>query len=365
MSFLSALTNAFTNYGDDVVRTAANQYGDDALRIMSSYSDDIARTAGKNMDDIVRVGSKNVAPINPETLPAGWDDLDKLLSGKSPVEQAIGKSRGKITKTDLINYLEDVGYDTAGDKNQLWRNVEDAFYDNWADDMYAKDAGNVVDYINTRRWNPEKLGGVQEPYIGAKGRVGRLDAELSDRLGIGRSNTPFNDTFHGGGMGNYAEGTISADPMWATGEDGISTVAHERLHSFQNEANAWNYDDQVKAAYNKLHEDLQPFIHDRETIAQRFKEPGKIDYWAKPTEQEARMFQNYLDAKNYVKRGFSPSKSNEWGKEINPAFDRFIKTLQELSGKGIALPAIATGVVGGGAILGNLLNNNQNQQGVI
>ena len=329
---------------------------------MSSYADNYAAPSLSKADDIVRVGSKNVAPVNPDTLPAGWQELDKFLSGKTPVEQAIGKNKFKITKNDLIEYLNDYGYDTSGTKTDLWKTAEEAFYDNWADDMYAKDAGNVVDYINTRRWNPDKLGAVQEPYIGAKGRVGRLGADLSDRLGIGRSNTPFNDTFHGGGMGNYAEGTITADPMWATGEDGVSTVAHERLHSFQNEAKKWNYDDQVKDAYNQLHDELTPFLHDRDTILQRFKEPGKVDYWAKPEEQEARMFQNYLDSKNYVKRRFSPSKSNEWGEEINPAFDRFIGTLQQLSKKGVALPAIATGVVGGGSILGSLLSGDNNKE---
>ena len=362
---MSILSKIFGNYSDDIAKAAAktaNNYTDDAIRVMSSYSDDIARPMMNKTDDIVRVGSKNVAPINPDTLPAGWQELDKFLSGKTPVEQAIGKNKFKITKNDLIEYLNDYGYDTSGTKTDLWKTAEEAFYDNWADDMYAKDAGNIVDYVNKRRFNQNKLGATQEPYIGAKGRVGNLDAELSDRLGIGRSNTPFNDNFHGGGMGNYSsEGTISADPMWAKGEDGISTVAHERLHSFQNEARKWNYDDQVKEAYDKLHEELAPFIHDKETIFQRYKEPGRVEYWAEPSEQEARMFQNYLDLKNYTNRGSNSSKIGEWGNEITPAFDKFIDKLRELSKKGIALPAVG-GLIGGGSVLGSLLNNANNKE---
>lgn len=362
---MSILSNLFGKYGDDIAKAATktiSNKADDAVRVMASYADDLARPISNKTDDIVRIGSKNVAPINPDTLPSGWDDLDKLLSGKSPVEQAIGKSRGKITKNDLIDYLTEYGYDTTGDKNQLWKTAEDAFYNNWADDMYSKDAGNVVEYIDKRRWNQDKLGGVQEPYIGAKGRVGRLDAELSDRLGIGRSNTPFNDTFRGGGLGNYSsDGTISAHPTWSVGEDGISTVGHERLHSFQNESKKWNYDDSVAQAYNQLHEDLAPFIHDEETVLKRFNEPGKIKYWSNPDEQEARMFQNYLDSKKFTNRGGVSSKLNEWGEEINPAFDKFLNTLRDLSKKGIALPAV-TGVAGGGAILSSLLNNNQGKE---
>jgi hypothetical protein len=75
------------------------------------------------------------------------------------------------------------------------------------------------------------------------------------------------------------------------------------------------------------------------------------------------MFQNYLDAKNYTSRNVGASRANEWGDEINPAFDKFIDKLRELSSRGIALPA-AAGLLGGGSVLGSLLGggNDNNQR---
>jgi hypothetical protein len=64
------------------------------------------------------------------------------------------------------------------------------------------------------------------------------------------------------------------------------------------------------------------------------------------------MFQQYLQNKGYadapqLKNG---SRANEWGDEINPAFDKFIDKLRDLSKRGIALPAL-TALFGGGAIM--------------
>ena len=378
---MSILSNLVSSYGDDIARAAGNKI-DDVARIAANKADDVARIAANKADNapsvlnslfdgsggreagaVTRFGSQNVAPVNPETLPNGWNELGEFLSGKSPVEQAVGKSRSKITKQDLVNYLEDLGYDTDGSKSELWKGAEDAFYEDFVDQLYQNDAGKVADMLNTRRWNSDKLGNVQDMYLGTGGRTGRLDAELSDRLGIGRSNTPKLDrlnNIYGGAAGDYSSGAIGVSPTWTSGDDGVSTVAHERLHSFQNEARGWDYDEAVRQAYNELHDDLAPFIHDRDTIVERYG-TGKADYWAEPNEQEARMFQNYLDAKNYTSRNVGASRANEWGDEINPAFDKFIDKLRELSSRGIALPA-AAGLLGGGSILGALLGGKDNTQ---
>lgn len=343
-------TKAAANYADNAVRATSNQL-DDVARLMADKVDDGARALSNGVDDVMRVGSKNVAPVNPETLPNGWSDFQDFLSGKSPVERAIGKRVSKITKADLASYLDDIGYDSIGDKTKLWRGVEDAWYDNYIDGLYMDNKAKVADIISAHRNNPN-IGDVQSLYIGNHGRTGAMDAELSDRLGIGRSNTPMRDYVRRSSVaGDFGSGSMGTDPTWAAGENGISTTAHERLHSFQNEATRWDYDDRVRQAYEQLSDDLKPYIHDDATIS-KFHNGRDVDYYSRPNEQEARMFQNYLNNKKFT-RGSRASRIGEWGEEINPAFDRFLETLRGLSAEGVALPAI--GIMGGAGVLGSLL----------
>lgn len=300
--------------------------------------------------DVKRVGSSAVAPIRQDTLPQGWDVLRQYLDTSSKrVESAIGKPTSRVTKTDLIDFNRDLGYDTEGTKAQLWQTAKDAIDDQVLDDLYMQGASGAGDIIATRRRND--FVPVENVYMGVRGRTGRLDAELSDRLGIGRSNTPMLDTtnkWNTKAAGDYGGGVIGTDPLWATGEAGVSDVAHERLHSIQNHAALRDYDPAVSEAFFSLEDELLPLLHSKEQIAAKHG-AGDVAYWAERNEQEARMFQDYLEYKNYTQRYRGGKRSHEYGEEIVKPFDRFIKKLQELSKKGIALPAL--GLLFGGATM--------------
>lgn len=303
---------------------------------------------GTFSQDINRVGSSEVAPVNKETLPVGWDTLEKYLSTSNKrVENAIGKSTSKITKQDLIKFNSEMGYDTEGTKGELWRAAQDAIDDQVLDDLYME-GSSAADIIATRKGRSD-LGRVEDLYLGAKGRTGRLDAELSDRLGIGRSNTPMLDRLNktsGGAMGDYGAGAIGSDPLWATGEYGVNTVGHERLHAFQEHAGLRDYDPAVSDAFYDLEDELIPLLHNESQIKAAHP-TGDVKYWGRRDEQEARMFQDYLEYKNYTQKHFGGKRKYEYGEEIVKPFDKFIKKLQELSKKGIALPAL--GLLFGGA----------------
>lgn len=306
-------------------------------------------------DGVKRIGSSEVAPVREETLPDGWKELEKYLdTSNDRLSLAIGKPRSKITKQDLINFLEDYGYDTEGTKDDLWKNALMCIDDMALDDLYNA-GGSAGQFLQSRlpfRHN-DKLTDVTNYYIGAKGRTGRLDAEYSDRLGIGRSNTPMSDRLvnpYSGAGGDYSEGAFGTNATWATGESGVSTAAHERLHAWQ-DINKYDWDEEVVDAIDELRAELKKYYHDVDTI-KKYWGNSKTDYYSKDVEQEARMLQSYLDNEGFTNTYRKNSeKGTEWGDEIKPAFDRFFDKLRALSKKGIALPAVA-GLVGIGALAG-------------
>ena len=309
-------------------------------------------------NSVERVGSADVAKIDENTLPQGWDKLKKYLdTADKRVENAIGKPKSKITKQDLIKYNEDYGYDTEGTKYELWNGVKSAIDDEILDDLYMEGASSAADILATRR--RDDFAPIENVYMGAKGRTGRLDAELSDRLGIGRSNTPMLDTtnkWNTSAQGDYGGGVIGSDPLWSTGETGVSNVAHERLHSIQEHARLQDYDPAVSKAFNELEDELIPLLHDKEQIVKKYGS-GNANYWLERNEQESRMFQDYLEYKNYTQRRIGGKRDYEYGEEIIKPFDKFIEKLRKLSKKGIALPSLA--LLFGGAALSNKEENEQ------
>ena len=315
-----------------------------------------AMKASRDMSDgIKRIGSAEVAALNEGTLPEGWKQLEKYLdTADNRLEKAIGKPRSKITKQDLITFLEDYGYDTEGTKNDLWKNALMCIDDMALDDLY--NAGGAAGMFLQDRLpfrHNDKLTDATNYYIGAKGRTGRLDAEYSDRLGIGRSNTPMSDRLvnpYSGAGGDYSKGAFGTADTWSSGESGVSTVAHERMHAWQ-DINKFDWDEEVGDAIDELRGELKKFYHDEDTI-KKYWGNSKTDYYMEDIEQEARMLQNYLDNEGYTNTYRKTyEKGTEWGDEIKPAFDKFFDKLRKLSKKGVALPAIA-GLVGIGGIIG-------------
>lgn len=306
-------------------------------------------------DGVKRIGSADVAPVDVSTLPDGWKELEKYMdTSNDRLSLAIGKPRSKITKQDLISFLEDYGYDTEGTKDDLWKNALMCIDDMSLDELYEA-GGSAGQFLQDRlpfRHN-DRLTDATNYYIGNKGRTGRLDAEYSDRLGIGRSNTPMSDRLvnpYSGAGGDYSRGAFGTDPTWATGENGVSTAAHERLHAWQ-DIDKFDWDEEVVDAIDELRRELQKHYHDEGAI-KKYWGNSKTDYYAKDIEQEARMLQSYLDNEGYTNTyRKSSEKGTEWGDEVKPAFDKFFKKLRALSKKGVALPAVA-GLVGIGALAG-------------
>jgi len=305
-----------------------------------------AMKASQDMSDgIKRIGSAEVAALNEDTLPEGWKQLEKYLdTADTRLEKRLGKSRSKITKQDLIEFLEEQGYDTEGTKNDLWKNALMAIDDEAVNELY--DAGGAAGEFLQNRLPFRSAGTMRDAthfYIGNKGRTGRLDAEYSDRLGIGRSNTPMADNTVSWGSsagGSYSKGGFGTNPNWATGESGVSTTAHERFHAWQ-DINKFDWDERVGDAIDELRSELKKYYHNEDEI-KKYWGNSKTNYYMNEEEQEARMLQSYLDNEGFTNTyRKSLDKGTEWGDEIKPAFDKFYKKLRALSKAGVALPAIA------------------------
>lgn len=351
---------------------------------------------------VTRIGSSQVAPIDKSTLPKGWAELQDIIDRgyMDDITDKFGYESGawdKLTPEQLRAYILDAqegpnlrkGWESRLDVFEQMSDSPEEFKKTLLDvasheakskaeraieslDM-PQDQKNAITYAANRAnegWKEEKRYISNYPK-GAEGKKGwennatsEADAEFSDRLGIGRSNTLKQDEVPRGhdAAGQYLPGeyTMAIQP-YLNKENSVSTLAHERLHSFQFEAPEGRYDKRVIDAYNELSKDLKPFIHDKKTIQSRYKTVGDTEYWARPIEQEARMVQQYLDNKGFTKNAVAKYRQGEWGKEINPAFDKFFNTLRKLSKKGVALPAL-TALFGGGAIMAATQNNDKKKK---
>ena len=220
--------------------------------------------------------------------------------------------------------------------------------------------------MNLERLDPKK-------HSFRTGYTAAADEALSERLGIAPGNTP---KYNGksdvrGAYGRYqhplygAGGDVAVfERKMDSPEDAISSIAHERLHSFQNEANnefnrAGRYSKEVQDAYNDLHKDLESFKKTPQETAKRY---GRSQYWQRDKEQEARMLETYLQNKGYTDAPGMKNKyrAGEWGNEINPAFDKFFDKLRDLSKRGVALPALAA-LFGGGAYMASQNNDKEKE----
>lgn len=293
------------------------------------YGDEIngKQTFYKDLDESVRLNKKNAPLIG---IDAEQAEVDAKNSARTKlISRAIEKAERKVID-DVVG---------SGDSDDI---------------MYA-----LQDY--RRR-------GVRT------GSPGALDTVLSERLGIAPGNTvkvtdvTKNDHLSSGALGRYArsERNIALSDINSP-EGKVSTMAHERLHSFQNESrpeSAGRYSPEVAEAYKQLQKDLGHYYKSNSEIKKRYGR--NVDYWASSGEQESRMFQQYLENKGYTDdsawRKMS-GKADEWGNEINPAFDKFIDKLRDLSKRGVALPALAA-LFGGGAYMASQENDEDKEKEV-
>lgn len=388
-------------------KTVADLMLSDDADIMASDALPGSNKKAKTTNGVNRIGSDNVAPVDESTLPKGWKELRDILDEKyvDDITKKLGYENGdfsKITPEQYEKYILDV--QTSPGKKKGWQNQFE-FKKSYMDaDEYKNELKNIaiyeakrkaindiqdmdlpqaqknaidtainsMDYYATddnRRYLSHYMPGGEEQKMFANNAASEADAEFSDRLGIGRSNTIKRNNIWSKDLnadGEYKpdEYALAVDPL-LNKENAVSTLAHERLHSFQFEAPQGRYDKRVLDAYNELSKDLKPYIHDQATVDERYGKYYKDNldgkYWGSNTEQESRMMQQYLDNKGYTNRTVDGPRKNEYGEEINKAFDKFFKKLRTLSKKGVALPAV-TALLGGGAIAGALTSGKDDKK---
>lgn len=327
--------------------------------------------------------------IDPSTLPRGQQEIGRILDDKytrglkhsdvtdmmrETVSSEFDKRLGKNpSKGDLISFIFGDADETAkkemmdkaiglyvapetmseGTLNSMARNkISDSLY------------GDSISVINAS--NRTVRGG----YTGA------LDSVLSERLGIAPGNTfkktgPYDRSSSYGRYEEYPFSPYKNNIMVDTrpnNEDAVNTMAHERLHSFQTESkklyDKGRYSPEVKDAYDELAKDLKDAKAYRTGKEIKERYGGDVAYWRHHDEQEARMLQQYLDAKGYTGSGHHNEKQY-LGLEfddakIAPAFDKFFDKLRDLSKRGIALPAL-TALFGGGAYMASQNNDKEKE----
>jgi len=314
--------------------------------------------------------------IDPETLPSGYKELRELLNNSGDfMKQRIGaEDIKKASPEKVAAYLYPEG---TTDYNRTIRDLEFAkdsktkfgkeiFKDieNRVKDRIAKDVrgqlGEQAELSPEIRRNLSLYGLGNISF--RDGYTAAADNAISERLGIAPGNTlKYNgpkDTGRGV-LGRYKTKSRNiATAKSGDQEEALSNVAHERLHSFQNEAGKFatadtrkgsGYDKEVINAYNELSDSLKDsklgWAQMREIGQKLGRRDADLPYYTDANEQEARMLQQYLHDKGYTNAietalGEKMGQPKEFNTDYYPAFDKFFDKLRELSKKGVALPAI-------------------------
>lgn len=344
---LKPTTNPDIRYSKDTGRSLTEMH--ERLKAMNK---------SRELDpNVKRIGNSAVAEVDAKTLPAGYEKVKKYLetSPNDVLYNALGVNLDDVDVSewgDIIkNWIEEQGYEADKNVANNLHKVREIVAEQLAEEL-SLDGSPYAQFVQTRnalaKDNPGKGVGVKDHTISANNDqiyqtdAGKLDREYSERLGIGRSHTPMSDNaVAGDAQGVYFAGGIGVKPEFAQGETGVSTIAHERLHSWQN-ARRGQWDDRVIDAIDDLRGELKDFYHTKDQIKKYRKSGESLDYYANEHEQEARMLQSYLDNEGYTNTWKkNVADGTEWGDEVKPAFDKFYKKLRSLSKAGVALPAVA------------------------
>jgi len=329
----------------------------------------LEKTLANGDAEINRVGSANVAPIDTKTLPKSLQAAQEYLNEGNyinDIEKFAGKPYPKLTNQDFLEYS--LSLKNPKDKEFFRTIIDDMVND--GSTTYEKYASAVARNKRLEKLMKSSFDDMDAESLGRylannrtklnNGTIKDIDAELSDRLGIGRSNTLMRDNYlPPDALGAYdpTNSTISIDTN-APEENLVNTLAHERLHSFQTEGDFKRYDKRVTDAYEELSKDLNKYLKTPEETAKRYA--FDADYWGNEREQQSRMLQQYLENKGFTRGGLQETNVGEWGNEINPAFDKFFDKLRDLSKRGVALPALAA-LFGGGAYMASQENDKEKE----
>ena len=327
--------------------------------------------------------------IDPATLPKGQQKIGEFL------DQAYSKGLTHGDVTDMMRETVSAEFDKrlgkAPNKEKLISFIFGNADETAKKEMMDKELGLYIapetvseGTLNSmaRRKISSEIYGDNLSALTAGGRTlrggytGALDSVLSERLGIAPGNTykKTGDYDTGGSYGRYQEYKYNPNKnniMVRTSldnEDAVNTMAHERLHSFQTEAKKLydqdRYSPEVKDAYDELAKDLKSAKAYRTGDEVKKRYGSGVAYWRHHDEQEARMLQQYLDAKGYT--GSRHHNENQYlglefdDAKIVPAFDKFFDKLRDLSKRGVALPAIAA-LFGGGAYMASQNNDKEKE----
>lgn len=354
---MGGVNDQYVVFDPEQIKNIDNLNPTDNPDIRYSLGSSNTSSAASSTGDITRIGSSDVSPVDPETLPDSLRAAQEYLDeGKfiKEMEKFTGKPYAEITDQDFIDYslsfrkpeerdifrsiIEDL---VAGGSNYkkiarsyMQNGILNKMLDSHFTDIEPK---ALVQYLNNHKTAL------------SNNAIKDIDKELSDRLGIGRSNTFMrDDNVPSDALGAYNPMDTSISMLTnQPKEQAISTLGHERLHSFQTENDLKRYDKRVTDAYEELARELDKHLKTPDEIAKKYD--SDVEYWANEREQQSRMLQQYLENKGFTKGGVEEARSGEWGNEINSAFDKFFKKLRELSKKGIALPSLAL-LFGGAAV---------------
>ena len=327
--------------------------------------------------------------IDPATLPKGQQKIGEFL------DQAYAKGLTHGDVTDMMRETVSAEFDKrlgkAPNKEKLISFIFGNADETAKKEMMDKELGlyiapetvseGTLNSMARRKISSEIYGDNLSALVAGNrtlrgGYTGALDSVLSERLGIAPGNTykKTGEYDTGGSYGRYQEYMSNPNKnniMVRTSldnEDAVNTMAHERLHSFQTEAKKLydqdRYSPEVKDAYDELAKDLKSAKAYRTGDEVKKRYGSGVAYWRHHDEQEARMLQQYLDAKGYT--GSRHHNENKYlglefdDAKIIPAFDKFFDKLRDLSKRGVALPAIAA-LFGGGAYMASQNNDKEKE----
>lgn len=329
---MSVLNGLLANYGDDIARKFVDHADDAVLAGIRNYSDDAVRAATNQTDDLAKMAMPQLAKKTNPSIPVISQDAQKILDMHSSqwVPDTEGSLMGNI-------------YDVVGDDVDK------------ADNIFNE----IIDYYKLR---PVSMADDDDYFLVPKDR---------EYVGSDGANRLFDDA------ADYFSPSVDISQSWGAGavpsryipffDEQIRIANHNNsyIHPyglvFDNES-LYKGEVPIEKVKNDILAEMRRAIDDG-VATSWLDDATSSKYGITIEEAVEEMSDNFTDDFMKYENG-DLSVMGEKPLRITPkttSEDVTDYLYDSLRNKSFAL----AGILGGGAILGNLLNNNQNQPGVV
>lgn len=335
---MSILGSLFANYGDDLARQFVDHADDAVLAGIRNYGDDIARSAANQADDMARI----VANKGDDTLRAIANTAD----------DSIKPALSKNAQTVVDRYK----------KHNFTPGTESSLFDDIYDVVGEHDVNVATDEIYNELLSYYNLKPVATP----KGDDFFLVPKNANFTGVGGANDLFNEA------ANYFSPNVDISKSWGSGD-----VQSRYIPFFDEEIRIANHDNSYSHPYglifdnDSLYKGQVPLEDVKNGVLEEMRraiDDGAAEYWL-GSATSGKYGQTIEDAVKEMSNNFTDDFMKYDNGMLSVMGEKPLRITPKTTSEDVSYylydalrnkKFVLAGLLGGGAILGGLLGDNQN-----